>query len=169
MTREDDKPTLVRKTVMVFDICSSTTILEDLKSTDNLERWRNLLIALKTFLVEHSAPLDYEVYKFIGDGWILLFLPHVSRDRLLGFISDLMQIFYSQFDNGVADLLQRTPEPLGITVGVDAGELIRLEMNEQIEYLGRALNVASRLQAATSRFPACLVTRLSSLRMLLIP
>jgi hypothetical protein len=59
MTREDDAPTVVRKIVVVFDICSSTSVLEDLNSTDNLPRWRNLLIGLKTFLIEQSGHLNF--------------------------------------------------------------------------------------------------------------
>lgn len=149
MTSQDEKPTLVRKIVVVFDICSSTTMLEDLKSTDNLDEWRNLLIDLKGFLLQKSAELHFEPYKFIGDGWILLFPPNISKSDLLRFLCDLKQAFYGCFDESVGDLLQRTPKVLGITVGVDSGELIRVQMNEQIEYLGRALNVASRLQGAT--------------------
>ena len=37
--------------------------------------------------------------------------------------------------------------------GIDAGELIRLELNGQVEYLGRAINVASRLQSYTKELP----------------
>jgi len=56
-----------------FDICSSTTILEDLLRTDNQVRWRNLLILLKKFLSAEAKTQPFLLYKFIGDGWILLF------------------------------------------------------------------------------------------------
>lgn len=153
MTRPRDQTTLARKIVVVFDICSSTLIVEDLKSTDNLQCWRDLLIDLKSFLRDKSENLQYEIYKFVGDGWVLLFPPYTTKDILLDFLSDLMQAFYGYFDEHVSELLQRRPESLGITVGVDLGELIVLEMNEQEEYLGRAINVACRLQAATKLLP----------------
>jgi hypothetical protein len=41
---------------------------------------------------------------------------------------------------------------MGLTFGIDTGELIRLQMNEQYEYLGRAINVAARLQGETKLF-----------------
>jgi class 3 adenylate cyclase len=149
MTREGDIPTLEHRVVLVFDICSSTTILEDLKSTDNLYRWRDLLIGLKTFLILQGAELKFEIYKFIGDGWILLFPRDISKNQLLDFICELDTEFYLCFDHGIREFLQRIPTRVGVTAGVDSGELIRLEMNEQWEYLGRAINVATRLQGAT--------------------
>jgi len=44
--------------------------------------------------------------------------------------------------------LQRIPKVVGLTFGVDKGKLIEIVMNDQTEYIGRALNVASRLQGA---------------------
>jgi class 3 adenylate cyclase len=149
MTREGDAPTIVRKIVVVFDICSSTSILEDLKSTDNLPRWGNLLIGLKTFLIEQSSHFNFDIYKFIGDGWILLFSSETAKNDLLDFVCELDAEFYAQFNTEIEGCLQRVPKILGLTAGVDSGELIRLEMNERAEYLGRAINVASRLQGAT--------------------
>ena len=46
MTRAQDKPETARKVVVVFDISSSTTILEDLKRSDNLTVWRDFYINL---------------------------------------------------------------------------------------------------------------------------
>jgi class 3 adenylate cyclase len=37
---------------------------------------------------------------------------------------------------------------IGLTFGIDEGTLIRFTMMERTEYVGRALNVASRLQSA---------------------
>jgi len=41
---------------------------------------------------------------------------------------------------------------MGLTFGVDSGDLIKLEMNDQIEYVGRPLNVAARLQGAAKGY-----------------
>jgi Zn-dependent protease with chaperone function len=46
----------------------------------------------------------------------------------------------------VKDFLQRRPPAVGLTFGIDSGDLVKLEMNEQPEYIGRAINVAARLQ-----------------------
>jgi|ERR1019366_606078 class 3 adenylate cyclase len=152
MTRENDKPLIVCKIVVVFDICSSTTILEDLKATDNLQHWRNVLIKMKDFLSRESVTLDFEVYKFVGDGWILLFPPHISQSEMLSFLQRLDETFRHLY-LGLHRVLQHEPTLKGITVGVDSGDLICLEMNERNEYLGRAINVASRLQGAVKELP----------------
>jgi hypothetical protein len=60
----------VQRHVVVFDICSSTIILEDLKQTDNLREWRNLLMRMQAHLF--SPERNFETYKFLGDGWIIL-------------------------------------------------------------------------------------------------
>jgi class 3 adenylate cyclase len=151
LTRENDKPETVRRVVVVFDISSSTTILEDLKRTDNLTVWRDFHIALKTFLLGKVDLMDMELYKFMGDGWILLFQPQVHSGALFEFLNSLSSFVMFQFVR-VHRLLQKYPEPTGLTFGIDTGELIRLEMNDQIEYLGRAINVAARLQAEAKRF-----------------
>jgi class 3 adenylate cyclase len=160
MTRENDELKVVRRLVVVFDICSSTTILEDLKRTDNLAEWRNLLIGLKEALLLEGANLDMELYKFIGDGWVLLFPYKAAKDKLCHFLSVLSMAYAAQFEASIGPLLSKQPNPIGLTFGIDAGELIRLEMNENVEYLGRAINVAARLQSSTKDLPGGPVTRL---------
>ena len=77
------------KLVVAFDICSSTSILEDLILTNNLENFRSLLLKMERLLEQFSEKLDFEVYKFIGDGWILVF-PIESIDiNFLKFIHKL--------------------------------------------------------------------------------
>jgi hypothetical protein len=153
MTRGTDVSSRERHLVVVFDICSSTTILEDLKRTDNLSAWRNLLIHLKNYLLEKGAQLDMNLYKFIGDGWVLLFPDVVSKIDLCNFLCELSEAYEVQFDASVRPLLSQEPNPIGLMFGIDSGELIRLELNGQVEYLGRAINVASRLQSYTKELP----------------
>jgi hypothetical protein len=138
-----------RHLVVVFDICSSTTILEDLKRTDNLAAWRDLLLEMKANLQEEGSRLAMCLYKFIGDGWVLLFPDNVPKKDLCGWLSRFSEWYQGQFERAIRPLLLQEPSPIGLMFGIDAGELIRLELNEQVEYLGRAINVASRLQAQT--------------------
>jgi class 3 adenylate cyclase len=152
LTRESDKPEIVRRLVVVFDISSSTSILEELKQCDRLAVWRNLLIELKEFLDAHGVEL--ELYKFMGDGWILLFPEDIRKDELFEYLNNVSSFFMYQYQEYVEPLLQKDPRPIGLTLGIDTGELIRLEMNEQIEYLGRTINVAARLQSAAKSMAA---------------
>ncbi|MCB2007245.1 MAG: hypothetical protein KDH93_19670, partial [Rhodoferax sp.] len=49
----------------------------------------------------------------------------------------------------IAGVLSSIPSHLGLTFGVDEGSLVRMVMNSRREYVGRAINVAARLQSAT--------------------
>ena len=153
MTRKNEKLAFERRLVVVFDICSSTTILEDLKRTDNLTAWRDLLITLKQCLLREGDKLQLELYKFIGDGWVLLFPRGTAKGKLCAFLRILSEAFDHEFGKSISPLLSQPPNPIGLMFGIDTGELIRLQMNEQTEYLGRAINVAARLQSATKDLP----------------
>jgi len=153
MIRETDEPNRERHLVVVFDICSSTTILEDLKRTDNLGAWRKLLISLKDHLLEKGLPLGMDLYKFIGDGFVLLFPNNVPKLELCAFLADLSKTYEKQFESSIKPLLSQEPSPVGLMFGIDAGELIRMVLGNQVEYVGRAINVASRLQSYTKELP----------------
>ena len=153
MLKETEQLGRERYLVVVFDICSSTTILEDLKRTDNLGAWRNLLIYLKDYVTEKGAPLRMDLYKFIGDGWVLLFPNNVPKMALCAFLSKLCKTFEVQFEASIKPLLSQEPSPVGLMFGIDSGELIRMVLGNQVEYVGRAINVASRLQSYTKELP----------------
>jgi len=148
MTRRSEELSVEEKIVVFFDICSSSTILEDLLATDNMKTYRDLLISLNSFLQTRGEQDEFVVYKFIGDGWVLLFPPTVSGSALINFLTRLSECFSIRFRNRLIPVLQNTPGVVGITFGVDKGRLIKITMNDRDEYIGRALNVASRLQGA---------------------
>ena len=81
MTEPAEAPTIVQKYVLVFDFCSSTSILEDLIRSENQQSWRDLLIGIKKFLFAERDAHRIEIYKFIGDGWILLFDPDFQVEK----------------------------------------------------------------------------------------
>jgi class 3 adenylate cyclase len=151
VTEPRDKVETVQKTVVVFDLSSSTTILEELKRIDRLDVWRNLFINMKGVL---KARRDVELYKFMGDGWVLLYSPDVDIDNLMQQLNELSVFYFYLFEQTIELLIPKRPKPLGLTVGVDSGELIRLQMNDNGEYIGRAINVAARLQSKAKDFAA---------------
>jgi class 3 adenylate cyclase len=148
MTITADEPIVEKKQVVVFDICSSSNMLEDLILSQNERAMRDLIVSLKSYLKSESAGRGFEVYKFIGDGWILLFPPNVTGKILIGFIEDLCQAFKRKLKKYILPHLQSEPKVLGLTFGIDRGDLIRMQMMETREYIGRPLNIASRLQSA---------------------
>ena len=148
MTATSEETRIEGKLVVVFDMCSSSSIQDDLTSTNNLQAMRNLLIRTKNFLRQHAQRHGYEIYKFVGDGWILLFpTNHRGRDLIL-FLEELSNQFQEDLLELVTPILDSTPAILGLTFGMDCGPLVRLTMMGETEYIGRALNVACRLQSA---------------------
>ncbi len=149
MGRTSDTVQSTHKVVVFFDICSSTTILEDLLRTENGRRWRNLLIGLKRFLVEERDEFGFLIYKFLGDGWVLLFdAKKIRGNQLVSFLTRLDGHYQNLFHTGICEVLGGSEHTIGITAGVDEGTLVRIIMNQQEEFIGRALNVAARLQGA---------------------
>lgn len=148
MTEKSDEIKKLRKIVIFFDICSSTSILEELARTENQTRWRNLLIEFKEYLKKQQSSVGFEMYKFIGDGWILLFEPKSEGMEIFKFIENLADKFFSLYRRRIRNVLTTGISTIGLTFGMDIGSCIWFVMNEQSEYVGRPLNVAGRLQAA---------------------
>jgi class 3 adenylate cyclase len=147
MTQPDDELQIEQKVVVVFDICSSSNILEDLIVRQDLRPMRDLLIEVKQFLRKKAAVLAFDPYKFIGDGWIILFPTNVSGRDLVHFLEELSSFFSRKLKRIVIPHLEHVPSILGLTFGVDVGPLVRMRMMGKPEYLGRPINVATRLQS----------------------
>lgn len=148
MTNRDDDLEIEERVVIFFDICSSSAILEDLLTTNNVKVFRDLLISLESHLRTQSSTGVFTPYKFIGDGWVILCPPGVSGPALVNFLTRLSKVFSKKLRDHILPILQHKPEVTGLTFGVDKGPLVKIVMNEHEEYIGRPLNVASRLQGA---------------------
>ena len=148
MTREIDQVKVVEKIVVFFDICSSTLILEELLRTENLILWRNLIINLKQYLRKKRSSVDFEMYKFLGDGWILLFNPRTEGLEIFEFLEGLSSRFSFLYKRHIRGVLNIRIPIVGLNFGMDKGSCIQVQLNNQPEYIGRTLNVAARLQSA---------------------
>ena len=137
--------------VIVFDLCSSSTILEDLQEQGKLSVWKKFWEEIYAFLVKSSVSNDkYIIYKFVGDGFILLYNPNYE-DRLLTFCIRLSNFINRKVLEIIEKYMNVNTERTGITIGVDRGKLIKLIINENEEYTGKAINVASRLQSTLKK------------------
>jgi hypothetical protein len=135
--------------VVAFDMCSSSNIMEDLTKSNDVRPLITFLGDLKRYLAqEQRATTPFDPYKFTGDGWLLLFPARTEGARLLHFLENLFLYFVVAFRRSLLPHLSRKPTVVGLTFGIDKGELIALTMHGQQEYVGRAINVACRLQAA---------------------
>ena len=141
------------KIVVVFDLCSSSQIMEDLLLSDRFDRYETFLTCVKRWLMnwgeQHSQVNGhFELYKFTGDGWILLFPATISGKALIHSMYCLCEMIDAELARHIIPSLSSMPAILGVTLGVERGSLVRMMMNERAEYVGRALNVACRLQSA---------------------
>ena len=92
MTERNDELEIKNKIVVSIDVCSSSDILEDLLKTNRIKAWRDLLIWLKEYLEEKSRGLGFELYKFTGDGWLLLF-NETDRGSNIAFKKNILGLF----------------------------------------------------------------------------
>lgn len=84
-----------------------------------------------------------------SDGWIVLF-PALKTDgeSLMRFLVKLSRQHNSLWRKLIEDHLESIPESMGLTFGIEKGELRKVVLGNEIEFVGRALNVACRLQSA---------------------
>ena len=148
MTESVDLLKMEQKYVLVFDICSSTKIVEHLILEGPQESWCNLLIDIENVLKRESEAIGFEIYKFIGDGWILLFNTDLSPKELFSFVDRLRDKYAVAYNERIGKILSTRIDNIGITFGLETGDLIRFIMFERPEYIGRPLIMAVRLQGA---------------------
>ena len=139
--------------VVAFDLCSSSQIIEDLLLNEKFDRYEAFLACVKRWLMnwteKHAPPKGrFELYKFTGDGWILLFPDTISGFALMEFLYSLCEMISAELERHILPSLSSMPSVVGASLGVEEGNLIRMTMNEREEYVGRALNIACRLQDA---------------------
>ena len=142
------KPNKVKKIVLYSDICCSTSILEVLLRSENTEKWVKLLASAKEYLRDEREIQGFEIYKFLGDGWILLFDEDMSGYELLLWLREFCEKYRSLFKKMIEPYLESNIDKIGMSFGADIGTLICIQMLGKEEYIGRALNVAGRLQTA---------------------
>jgi class 3 adenylate cyclase len=135
--------------VVAFDMLSSSNIIDDLTSNRDVQPLTTFFGHLQRYLAkEQRTTVPFDPYKFTGDGWLLLFPANTDGARLLDFLERLCLFFAVEFQRSLLPRLSRKPALVGITFGIEKGELIPVSMSGQREYVGRAINVACRLQAA---------------------
>jgi hypothetical protein len=135
--------------VVAFDMCSSSDIIDDLTRSQNVQPLTLFFAGLQRYLAkEQRTAVPFDPYKFTGDGWLLLFPANTHGASLLRFLESLCLFFVVEFRRSLLPHLSRKPAVVGITFGIEKGEVIPITMYGQQEYVGRAINVACRLQAA---------------------
>lgn len=136
--------------VVAFDMCSSSKILEDLTRTNSLTQYDRLLKNLQLWLAANARSSGFVLYKFTGDGWILMFpAKGVTGKTLMAFLVRLCKKHEKYRRDFVDGHLESMPESVGLTLGIDVGPVRKVTFaTSDVEFFGRPINVACRLQAA---------------------
>ena len=134
--------------VVAFDICSSSDIIEELTLKGDMERFRSFLKKIKHYLADAQKIVLFDPYKFTGDGWILLFPPDTDGQLLLTFLRNFAKYYKKTFRTVILKYLDTPPAITGINFGIEKGALTSMIMYGGQEYIGRAINIACRLQSA---------------------
>jgi hypothetical protein len=114
--------------VVAFDMCSSSNVIEELTLNGDLSYYEQLLTSLKEYLAAAQERVLFDPYKFMGDGWILLF-PHNTDGKLLfTFLQDLCGFFRNEFQKKVVRHLATPPPITGLTFGIEKGPRVRMTM-----------------------------------------
>lgn len=143
----------MRTIVVVFDICSSTIIIENLIQNDRINDYSVLVDGYWAFLNSKRNEHSFSLYKFLGDGFILLFDDRENIDDIMLFCNELTvfsQQLLAWYKNQYLDITQLPRE--GITTGIAAGNISEINTINlpSSEYIGRPINVACRLQKTLS-------------------
>lgn len=145
----------MKKYVIAFDVCSSTVMLEDLAVKNRVEAISGLIDGLYAFLNGKVNQYPLNVYKFTGDGFMLMMDESVSMDEVLSFcvaltfISRELLVWFKEEYLSIDELSRE-----GITVGIAYGDTFRVESpsnRSTTEYVGRPLNLATRFQGSLNK------------------
>jgi hypothetical protein len=132
--------------IIVMDLCSSSVILEKLQSAGKIRVWRRLWKKIFNHLSrDFYFSVRCKPYKFVGDGFIILYRHQFSQD-LFYFMKKLNSIS-CEFLKEVLDQYKIEPKRFGFAYGIDRGELIKMRLLGQVEFMGEAINAATRLQS----------------------
>ena len=109
----------------------------------SLDSYSTMVSDLQSFLDKVKGEYNFETYKFLGDGYILLFHNSVGPEKIYEFSEELVDIGGKILSIYIEKHIQNSDLPRqGITIGVDSGILDK----SKDEYIGRPINIACRLQ-----------------------
>ncbi len=122
-------------------------MLEKLQEQNKLRVWKKFWEDTFKYLNRISSGNGKcVVYKFIGDGFILLYKPQFVN-QLLPFCEGIKTYIDTKINALIREHLEQAPERVGVTIGIEKGNLIRMHLYGDMEYMGKAINAASRLQS----------------------
>lgn len=107
-------------------MCSSSKIIEDLSRTKSLIQYDRLMKNLRLMALEQCQSIHFILYKFTGDGWILLFPAlEIDGESLMRFLVRLSCQHNSLWKQMIEGHLESIPESTGLTFGIETASCVR--------------------------------------------
>jgi hypothetical protein len=138
----------MKKGILVFDLCSSTEIVEYLSKVSAMGEYVSLMNKFDNLLNILRKYFDFTKYKFIGDGFILIIENIDPLEDVLLLSKIINDIGKSMINEFIETFISEKPRRIGLTFGYDVGELFSFSLDSIDEFSGRPLNLASRLQSS---------------------
>jgi len=139
--------------IVYFDISSSSTIMEALQTSNKVSAWRILIIRIRKLLIDMTEAGRIEVYKFLGDGWIIFIKHGYTGEYIMDILAEIAFKFKLEYYNLIYHILEKEIPYQGMTFGIVFDKIYGIKMDGREEWIGRPLNVASRLQGQSSKAP----------------
>jgi len=136
--------------VVVFDLCSSTEILEGLQSRGKIGLYNELFGHIETLIRRLGQGFGCRIYKFLGDGYILLVNEDTTTEELIVLCAVICRTCNTLLKEGILEEINFTPKRIGFTFGCDIGEIHALSIGGKAEFTGKVINLSSRLQSSLS-------------------
>jgi class 3 adenylate cyclase len=146
--------------ILVLDIRSSSRIIQELTLNGTVQPYEDMIEHMKHYLNEkagaklrHDGAPWFDLYKFTGDGWILVFdVADVAKGELLPFLRGLTELHLKWVRRALQHVDSRPPKSeLGLTFGISRGRVSGITVNGRHEYIGRPINIACRLQKTVEK------------------
>lgn len=149
LSAEVEATVSTEKYILIFDICSSSQIIEDLQNNERMDVWDDFLLDITKVMEEYIAESGIEalIYKFLGDGYILI-VSKKHSDEILPLCYNIYNTLINRIKKLIEEFSNIEPNRIGITIGVDYGRLHQIGIRGKEEFVGKSINTAARLQAS---------------------
>lgn len=141
----------MKKGILIFDICSSTEILETLVNSNHEAEYINLIRKMDTCLQILSQYFSFKNYKFLGDGFILVINPDIKTEDVV-YLSFIINKIGNYLLNDITDnYIQISLKRKGFTFGYDIGDVSDFHVSNKLEFAGKPINLSCRLQGSLDK------------------
>lgn len=142
----------MKKGILIFDICSSTEILETLVNSGHENEYINLIRKMDDCLKILSQFFSFTNYKFLGDGFILVINSEIIKTEDVIYLSYIINKIGNYLLNDITDnYVQISLKRKGFTFGYDIGDVSDFHVANKLEFAGKPINLSSRLQGSLDK------------------